>query len=164
MASSASLETLELDVRNWLDLPANALLLLLEHVHLSHRLGSCSRVCKAWADPARQVTNSISLARVTSADRLESIRQWLPAYGSAVTSITIEDGNLQMLLQLPCSQLRELQLQECCVLLSEGQLGVLTAATGLTRLSIQNSHILGEDPFSAIVQLSELQDLSLAQL
>lgn len=84
MDSTLLSETAELDVRSCSDLPSNALLSILQRLNLSNRLGNCSLVCESWADAARQITSSISLANVGAADRLEGIQQWLEAYGSSV--------------------------------------------------------------------------------
>jgi len=150
--------------RSLADLPEEVLLLVMEHVPLIARLGSCSLVCLSLHKAAAAVTCSIKVpsCRPTAAALAQrsALQLYLQKYGHQLTSISLNKADLcfqdqslhgtaeddrqqqRLLTLLPCSHLQEL-------VLSGGRLqpAVLHApAATLTKLILQSSVQLVKSP------------------
>jgi hypothetical protein len=105
-------------------LPGELLRSVLHRVDVQQRVGSCSLVCRAWRAAAGAVTTEVvvksdkeSPHHLSSRQRIYSLGQWLCAHAAAVDHLTVQgdsEGPFNAggtpLLQLPVSQVRQLQL------------------------------------------------------
>jgi len=140
-----------------------ALILVLERVPQKYRFKSCARVSRSWADAALASTTTVQ-ARCNR-QSVPSLFRWISTHGTFLNSINIHNGHQQMLTKLPCPALRDLELCNIMVRLElsleSGQLVLLEAATGLTRLSFRAVTACGNpERLMALTALSSLQDLS----
>lgn len=141
-------------------LPVDMWKLVLKHIPLRDRLGSCSLVSKTFHAASAAATESIS---VYDQHREDGLLAWLAQdYGRHVTRLVIWSASA--LTALPClHNLRELELGFCRVQLGPtgSQPGVLQACTGLTKLVIHGSSAFDKDTaagsLSVLVNLQSLR-------
>jgi len=114
---------------------------ILEHVPLEDRLKSCSRVNHTLYRAAAAATQQIELdLREAGVQRLPGLCQWMQQHGQHLTSLLLSAFGAQSggtLTQLPCPNLRELDLRKMRVQLSASSIqpGV-HICTRLTKLNL----------------------------
>jgi hypothetical protein len=145
------------------DLPEEVLVQLLEHVPLQQRLLTCARLSTKFKAAAITSTKSIKLY----AGRLGTVfgfQSYLQSHGSSLTSLDLKPPVFTVpfaLLELPCPNLRKLQLTDTLVQFTatpgSQQQGVLRSCKALTSLYLRNCNVL--DTSAQQAGLSVLQDL-----
>ena len=126
-------------------LPEEVLKLVMQHVQLRVRLGSCCLVSKRLHAAAVAATDTLQLFHedilqgAIQPRCAKSAQYWLSHYGQHLRNVQL-GGFILPLSQLPCPNLRELQLGSGCrVQLAPSQQhpGVIQGCTNLTRLELQ---------------------------
>ena len=149
-------------------LPDEVLKLVLQHVSLKDRLGSCCLVNKRLHAAAVAATEQLtfgpseasSFSRVTCA-RTFNFMGYLDHYGQHVTRLHMECIPAP-LLQLPCPNLLELVLSDCDVLFGPtalGQPGVIQGCPKLTHLQFTGTVKDADDALSGSIELNSLSSL-----
>lgn len=135
----------------------------MEHVPLQQRLQTCARLSTKFKAAAIEATNSIKL-HAGSLGAVFGFQSYLQAHGSALTSLDLKPPIVTLpfaLLELPCANLRKLQLTDALVQFTatpgSQQQGVLHSCKALTSLSLRNCNVL--DTSAQLAGLSVLQDL-----
>lgn len=157
-------------------LPDEVLKLIMQHVPLQDRLGSCSLVCHKLCAAAAAATQQVVVGdrdNAISLQRAESVLGWLEHYGQHVTSLW-----LTRFPQPPEVQLQIRQLSCCPNLLdlykvcgghiqlgptADGYPGVIEGCTKLTRLQLAG-HIIDAPhggPVDSMSRLVGLQHLDI---
>jgi hypothetical protein len=124
-------------------------------VPIKDRLTSCSLVNRRLHAAAVAATQEITLVKKPKLGM-----QWLFCYGQQATKLSM-DLHTEALLQLPCSNLCELQLNFCSVQLgptASGETGVVQGSVKLTRLEL-NCHIMDGPTVDSLSRLVHLQHL-----
>jgi hypothetical protein len=119
-------------------LPHEVLKLVMHHLDLQDRLGNCCLVSKGLHAAAVAATDCLALKDLPPQETA-SVLSWLTNNGHHLTRLYINTFP-QPLQQLPCPNLRELQLLQCSVQLAptaDGSPGVIQGCTKLTRLELQ---------------------------
>ena len=126
-------------------LPEEVLKLVMQHVSLKERLSSCCLVCRRLHAAAVAATDALVLVKPDNLQSAiphpcaESAKYWITHYGQHLRTVHL-GGFAMKLLQLPCPNLRQLQLGSgCSVQLepSSSYPGVMQGCTNLTRLELQ---------------------------
>jgi len=137
---------------------------ILVHVPLKHRLLSCSRVNQTLHRAAAAATQQVKLYQIEAGvQRLPGLCQWMLQHGQHLTSLWLCVPD-KALTELPCPNLRELDLRDMQVQLSASstQPGVLHSCTRLTKLSLFRCPLTDRHSSpSALSALVELQHLEL---
>jgi len=137
---------------------------ILVHVPLKQRLGSCNRVNQTLYRAAAAATQQIELyLREAGVQRLLGVCQWMMNHGQHLTSLqlNVPGGTLT---QLPCPNLRELDLGNMQVQLSASstQPWVLHRCTRLTKLCLMSCQFdNGHSSPAALSSLVRLQNLTI---
>jgi len=153
---------------SWATLSEDVWKHILSHLPPEHRLGSCSRVNTTLYRAAAAATQHIQLYQgEASVHRLPGLCQWMLQHGKHLTSLHLSGFGGQSggtLTQLPCPNLRELDLRDMQLQLSGSstQPGVLRTCTRLTKLIFIGWPLTdGHSSLSALSALVELQHLAL---
>jgi hypothetical protein len=150
-------------------LPDEVLRLVMQHVPLRERLGSCCLVSKGFRAAAVAVTRDLEWNywsfRDQNDDRADSLMVWLDHYGQQLTRLAVNSFR-QPLQQLPCPNLLELVLIASRVQLgpaADGTAGVIRGCTKLTKLDVRCNILdvprgtVVNDSLSGLLQLEHLQ-------
>lgn len=146
------------------NLPEELWKLILTHVPLRERLGTCSRVSQKLYRAAAAANEQLEVQLQGSAQRSQAVVQWLQHNGQHVTSLELH-GVAAELTELPCQQLRQLvvwcgrvQLGRC-----SSHPGVLHSCNGLTSLMLFFCEVVdGPKGLSALSAVPALQVLSVS--
>ena len=147
----------------WSGLPEELWKLILVHVPLPERLGTCSRVSQKLCRAAAAATEQLEVQLQRSAQRSQGVVQWLHHNGQHVTSIQLRNFNAS-LTELPCLQLRKLAVDGGSVQLgpSSSHPGVLHSCSGLTKLRLWGCIVVdGCRSLAALSAVPALQHLHL---
>jgi hypothetical protein len=90
-------------------LPTAVLVQILQLVEVRHRLNSCALVNSTWAAAAAAATDSIVVDADPGCD-VNDLIDWLDQRGQQVSRLCLNAG-WQEVYQLPCSQLRDLEVK-----------------------------------------------------
>lgn len=159
-----------------MELPQNALVLILKHIDQPERFSSCALVANSWNEAAAMATAKMSLDHKDGAWDPAEFTPWLQKHGQHVTSLRYNDDwrhlFKEVLFELPCANLRKLYVTDGMVQLGPDtttdpkSVGILHAATGLTRLELDLPfpHNIkgGYEELTALQQLPNLQKFVLA--
>jgi hypothetical protein len=147
-----------------ISLPEGVLKLIMQHVPLSDRLSRCCLVNKKLHAAAVAATQQLELGAaawwppsansvpVSAPELAQSALQWLGLYGQHLTRLQMQ-GIPQPLLQLPCPNLRQLELNMGCSVhlgpTADGWPGVIQGIPKLTRLELSCNIIDAPEGFCA---------------
>jgi hypothetical protein len=143
-------------------LPDEVLKLVMQHVPLQDRLGSCCLVSKRLHAAATAATQDLSWKSADPSSTQSAI-QWITHYGQHLTSLLWWSSNSWPHQQLPCPNLQKLFIVSSIAQLGAtagGQPGVLHICTNLTRLDL---HCCGAvqgvvvDGLSSLVRLQHFE-------
>jgi hypothetical protein len=126
-------------------LPQELWALILQHVDDRQRLSACALVCRKLARAAAAATQSLRVSTVDRPQRHTNVLAWAGSHGSSLTSMCLfSDLYNSPIRQLPCPNLRELNLSECRVQLcaSSEHSGLLHSCTALTKLVLRYPTLL----------------------
>jgi hypothetical protein len=135
---------------------------ILTHLAPQERMRACYRVSQKLSSATAATTEQLEISNCNT-DSTTSFWKCLTNHGQYLTSLQAcsIDGDWQ---QLPCANLRELNLQHCRIQLdpSDSHPGILQSCTGLTRLTLCRPTTLDlSTGLSAIAAMQDLQDLRL---
>jgi hypothetical protein len=152
---------------DFLQLPTEVLVQILQLVEVRHRLSNCSLVHSTWAAAALAATDRIDVDFLADND-LDYMLYWLEQHGvEQVTSLQFYAG-WQDVSEIPCSKLRDLEISEGVLQLHPADPdypNMVQTTTGLTRLVLSNSAMACSDStLSTLSALTDLQHLELAEL
>jgi hypothetical protein len=143
-------------------LPDDVLKIIMQHVPLRDRLTSCCLVNRRLHAAA---VAAIDVMMLRGDHTINKAFTWLASYGHHLTKLHLVAFKAP-LLQLPCPNLQELNLDHCYVQLgptADGQRGVLEACTKLTRLElgcdIMDQPLRGSMLSTCLDRLQHLQHL-----
>jgi hypothetical protein len=154
-------------------LPDGILKLVMQHVPLKDRLGSCCLVSKQLHAAAVAATDAMTFTTTNYRNGYELPRQpaesamvWLCHYGQQLTSLELALLP-QPIQQLPCPNLQELTLSACQVQLgaaADGQPGVLQGCTKLKQLSLSCDILDTPESRAVLESCSAVVDCGLSSL
>jgi hypothetical protein len=148
-------------------LPDEVLKLVLHHVPLKDRLGSCCLVSHRLHAAAIAATQQVvlgSYSELFPQQREDSFRAWMPHYGQHLTRLELRCFS-EPLQQLACPNLLHLKLWKCSVQLgpaADGHPGVIQSYAKLTHLELGCNIIDAPedgvlDSLSSLVHLQHLK-------
>lgn len=152
------------------DMPDEILRNILAKITLRERLSSCSLVCRRFHRAAAASTQQLQLSRCNQ-EQFASFQRYLVSNGQHLRSLKVDRFN-EHLWQLPCSNLKELEIEFCTVQLDPIQLasysysypGILQSCSGLTRLKLDFCKLLLSFDSSTLAAVPELRHLQLTWL
>ena len=145
-------------------LPDEVLKLVMEHVPLTDRLGSCCLVSRRLHAAAVAATDRVCLVN----SRCESGIEWLLHYGHHVTGLELVDCP-HPVSQIPCPNLLQLRCVDCSMQLGpapDGSPGVIHGCTNITDLELiwHGSLMLADANFNSLSSLVHLESLFVTAL
>jgi len=144
---------------------------ILEYVPLEDRLRSCSVVNTTLHRAAAAATRAVTADDVAFSEQaLPGLCQWMTHHGQHLTSLQLSGSGDEQLTQLPCPNLRQLDLAYIKVQLDSSSTppGVLHSCTRLTWLRLDSCYFTNTDEnygssLAALSALVELQHLALLE-
>jgi len=148
-----------INAMSWSTLSEDLWKRIMEYVPLDERLKSCSQVNSTLHKAAAAATCVVTARDVHS---LPALCQWMTLHGRHLTSLQLSFSG-GTLTQLPCPNLRELDLGYMQVQLSASstQLGVLHSCTRLTKLTLVYCRLTDGQSSLAALSLVGLQHLTI---
>mgnify|MGYP001807862828 CR=1 FL=1 len=168
-SSPSSLLYYSVFMANFTCLPEDVLKIVMQHVPPKDRLASCCLVSKRLYVAAVAATDDLRLMfgpnrtdpDVFNTSDAAGALEWIGNHGQHLTSLHF-DGWPQLLQELHCPELLQLQLSYCNVQLgptADGVPGVIQGCTKLTRLELDDSDILDTSDDAVVDSLSSLVHL-----
>jgi len=144
-----------------LSLPPNFITMLLQSMSLSDRF-TCALVCKAWAEAATAVTNTITLKH---REDLSCLQAWLQQHGGQLKVLQLHECRDAALAALPCPHFQDLLLRGLDfsgIRIDARVWRDIAAATKLTSVTLKYVSTASQqaDVVSALTALPDLQQLT----